>query len=112
MQPENNNNNNNNKSLADLGAQIDEWLKAQNDFVNADQYAGILRTLLKLAQDNAERGDLKILNRSMQELRHAFRIFATFVRSAFSVRRGSRRAMPITIWRAASGKSSRMRDSW
>lgn len=78
MQPENNNNNNNNKSLADLGAQIDEWLKAQNDFVNADQYAGILRTLLKLAQDNAERGDLKILNRSMQELRHAFRIFAPY----------------------------------
>jgi uncharacterized protein (TIGR00730 family) len=68
----------NNKSLSDLGAQIDQWLQAQNDFVNADQYAGILRTLLKLAQDNAERGDLKILNRTMQELRHAFRIFAPY----------------------------------
>jgi len=68
----------NNKSLADLGAQIDEWLRAQNDFVNADQFAGILRTLLKLAQDNAERGDLKILNRAMQELRHAYRIFAPY----------------------------------
>jgi uncharacterized protein (TIGR00730 family) len=67
---------NGNKSLADLGAQIDQWLRSQNDFVNADQYAGILRTLLKLAQDNAERGDLKILNRTLQELRHAFRIFA------------------------------------
>jgi hypothetical protein len=68
----------NNKSLADLGAQIDEWLRAQNDFVNADQFAGILRTLLKLAQDNAERGDLKILSRAMQELRHAYRIFAPY----------------------------------
>ena len=67
-----------NKSLADLGSQIDEWLRAQNDFVNADQFAGILRTLLKLAQDNAERGDLKILNRTLQELRHAFRIFAPY----------------------------------
>ena len=67
-----------NRSLADLGAQIDEWLRAQNDFVNADQFAGILRTLLKLAQDDAERGDLKILNRAMQELRHAFRIFAPY----------------------------------
>jgi uncharacterized protein (TIGR00730 family) len=66
------------KSLADLGSQIDEWLRAQNDFVNADQFAGILRTLLKLAQDNAERGDLKILNRTLQELRHAFRIFAPY----------------------------------
>ena len=43
-----------NRSLADLGAQIDEWLRAQNDFVNADQFAGILRTLLKLAQDDAD----------------------------------------------------------
>jgi len=66
------------KTLADLGAQIDEWLRSQNDFVNADQFAGILRTLLKLAQDNTERGDLKILNRSMQELRHAFSIFAPY----------------------------------
>ena len=67
-----------NKSLAALGAQLDEWLSAQKDYVNADQFAGILRTLLKLAQDNAERGDLKILNRTLQELRHAFRIFAPY----------------------------------
>ena len=66
------------KSLADLGAQLDEWLREQKDYVNADQFAGILRTLLKLAQDNAERGDLKILNRTLQELRHAFRIFAPY----------------------------------
>lgn len=66
------------KPLADLGAKIDEWLRSQNDFVNADQFAGILQTLLKLAQDNAERGDLKILNRAMQELRHAFSIFAPY----------------------------------
>jgi uncharacterized protein (TIGR00730 family) len=67
-----------NKSLADLGSQIDDWLHAQNDFVNADQFAGILRTLLKLAQDNTERGDLKILNRTLQELRRAFKIFAPY----------------------------------
>jgi uncharacterized protein (TIGR00730 family) len=67
-----------NTSLADLGAQIEAWLKSQNDLVNADQFAGILRTLLKLAQDNAERGDLKILNRTLQELRRAFRIFAPY----------------------------------
>jgi uncharacterized protein (TIGR00730 family) len=66
------------KPLADLGAKIDEWLRSQNDFVNADQFAGILQTLLQLAQDNAERGDLKILNRAMQELRQAFSIFAPY----------------------------------
>ena len=67
-----------NKPIADLGWQLDEWLRGQSDYVNADQFAGILRTLLKLAQDDAERGDLKILNRTLQELRHAFRIFAPY----------------------------------
>ena len=67
-----------NKPIADLGWQLDEWLRSHSDYVNADQFAGILRTLLKLAQDDAERGDLKILNRTLQELRHAFRIFAPY----------------------------------
>ena len=65
-------------ALADLAAEIDTWLGAQKDFVNADQFAGILRTLLRLAKDNAERGDLKILNRALQELRRAFSIFAPY----------------------------------
>jgi hypothetical protein len=58
--------------------EIDEWLRAQNGSGNADQFAGILRTVVKLAEDNAGRGDLKILNRAMQELRHAYRIFAPY----------------------------------
>jgi uncharacterized protein (TIGR00730 family) len=66
------------KTLTDIALQIDEWLRAQNGSGNNDQFAGILRTVLKLAQDNADRGDLKILNRSMQELRHAFKIFAPY----------------------------------
>lgn len=64
------------KTLVDFVSEIDAWLRAQNGAGNEDQFAGILRTVLKLAQDNADRGDLKILNRAMQELRHAFRIFA------------------------------------
>jgi hypothetical protein len=66
------------KSLAELVMQIDEWLRAQNGSGNSDQYAGILRTVVKLAEDNAGRGELKILSRAMQELRHAFRIFAPY----------------------------------
>jgi hypothetical protein len=66
------------KTLTEMVAEVDDWLRAQNGAANIDQYAGILRTVLKLAQDNADRGDLKILNRSMQELRHAFRIFAPY----------------------------------
>lgn len=66
------------KTLAELGAEIDDWLRAQNRSGNQDQFAGILRTVVKLAEGNAERGDLKILNRALQELRHAFRIFAPY----------------------------------
>jgi uncharacterized protein (TIGR00730 family) len=66
------------KTLADLGAEIDDWLRAQNRSGNQDQFAALLRTVVKLAEGNAERGDLKILNRALQELRHAFRIFAPY----------------------------------
>ncbi len=66
------------KTLIEMVAQIEEWLEAQDSSGNADQFAGILRTVVKLSHDNAGRGDLKILNRAMQELRHAFRIFAPY----------------------------------
>ena len=66
------------KSLADLISEIDECLRTQNGSGNEDQFAAILRTVVKLAEDNAGRGDLKILSRAMQELRHAFRIFAPY----------------------------------
>jgi len=65
-------------TLADLESQIEAWLRVQDSSGNQDQFAGILRTVLKLAADNTERGDLKILNRAMQELRHAFRIFTPY----------------------------------
>lgn len=67
-----------NKTLADIVAQIDEWLAAQDRSGNADQLAGILKTVVKLSSDDAGRGDLKIMNRATQELRHAFRIFAPY----------------------------------
>jgi uncharacterized protein (TIGR00730 family) len=67
-----------NNSLAEIVTQIDEWLRARNGSGEDEQLAGILRTVVKLAQDNAARGDLKILNRALQELRHAFRIFAPY----------------------------------
>jgi uncharacterized protein (TIGR00730 family) len=66
------------QNLKELVTQIDEWLRAQTGSSNEDQFAGLLRTVVKLAEDNASRGDLKILNRAMQELRHAFRVFAPY----------------------------------
>jgi len=66
------------KNLKELVSQIDDWLRTQSGSGNEDQFAGLLKTIVKLAEDDAGRGDLKILNRTMQELRHAFRVFAPY----------------------------------
>jgi uncharacterized protein (TIGR00730 family) len=66
------------QSIPDLVADIEAWLRARNGNGNADQFAGILRTVVKLAEDNATRGDLKIINRALQELRHAFKVFTPY----------------------------------
>jgi uncharacterized protein (TIGR00730 family) len=66
------------ESLAELASQIQGWIQLRNGTGNQDQYTAIIRTVLKLAADNAARGDLKILSRALQELRHAFRIFVAY----------------------------------
>lgn len=66
------------QSIPDLVADIEAWLRARNGTGNEDQLAGILRTVVKLAEDNATRGDLKIINRALQELRHAFKVFTPY----------------------------------
>jgi uncharacterized protein (TIGR00730 family) len=38
----------------------------------------MIRTIIKLAADGASRGELKILNRALKELRHAFKVFAPY----------------------------------
>ncbi len=65
-------------SRTDLVAHIETWLRMRDGSGNDDQFAGILRTVVKLADDNAERGDLKIINRALQELRHSFRVFKPY----------------------------------
>ena len=65
-------------ALANIGAQIEDWLHAQAGAGNEDLVAEMLRTVLKLVEDEASRGDLKILNRALKELRHAFKIFAPY----------------------------------
>src|SRR5713226_4829533 len=65
-------------TLAAIEAQIAEWLQTQSGHGNEQLVGEMLRTILKLAQEDASRGDLKILNRTLKELRHAFKIFAPY----------------------------------
>ncbi len=63
-------------SLTDIKAQIDAWLQARPSSPDTILIAEMLRTVLRLADDGTSRGDLKILNRTLKELRYAFKIFA------------------------------------
>jgi uncharacterized protein (TIGR00730 family) len=65
-------------TLASIEAQVVEWLQTQSGRANEQLIGELLRTLLKLAQEDASRGDLKILNRTLKELRQAFKIFALY----------------------------------
>ena len=65
--------------LASIEAQVVEWLKSQSGRGSEQLIGEMLRTVLKLGQEDASRGDLKILNRTLKELRHAFKIFAPYI---------------------------------
>ncbi len=65
-----------------VGEEIDEavlTLIRQTGFTHdPDLIREIATTAFKLVEDGAIRGDLKILNSAMKELRHSFRLFAPF----------------------------------
>src|SRR5512142_3064617 len=64
--------------LAGIEAQLTEWLRAQSGAGNEVLIAEMLRTVLKLEIEETSRGDLKVLNRALKELRYAFKIFAPY----------------------------------
>lgn len=65
-------------NLVSLEDEVIEWLERGRGSPNYDFITEMIRTVLKLAGDEASRGDLKILNRSLKELRYAFKVFAPY----------------------------------
>ncbi len=65
-------------TLASLEDEVLRWLQRAGGSPNEDLMAEMIQTILKLAGDEASRGDLKILNRSLKELRYAFKVFAPY----------------------------------
>src|SRR5438046_9157700 len=65
-------------TLAGIEAQIVEWLETQPGGANETFIAEMLRTVIRFTRDGTSRGDLKILNRALKELRYAFRFFAPY----------------------------------
>jgi uncharacterized protein (TIGR00730 family) len=65
-------------TLASIEAQLADWLQEQSGAGNEVLIAEMMRTILRLREDETSRGDLKILNRALKELRHAFKVFAPY----------------------------------
>lgn len=68
----------------------EEWRRARTDAIaelihrfapceDEDLLCQMLVTVCRLAADGADRGDLKILNTALKELRYAFKVFRPFV---------------------------------
>ena len=63
-------------SLASLEPKVLDWLRQSEGSPNEELIAEMMRTLLRLDHSAASRGDLKIFNRTLKELRQAFKVFA------------------------------------
>ncbi|MCO6438389.1 MAG: LOG family protein [Phycisphaerae bacterium] len=57
---------------------IAEFVRGYAPSPDADLLESILVTVCRLAADGADRGDLKILNTALKELRFAFKVFAPY----------------------------------
>jgi uncharacterized protein (TIGR00730 family) len=64
--------------LGNIEAQVAAWLREQSSSGNEILIGEMIRTIIKLAADGTSRGELKILNRALKELRHAFKVFAPY----------------------------------
>jgi len=62
----------------DRAAAIDRFLRDFAPSENADLLAEMLVTICRLSADRVNRGDLKILNAALRELRYAFKVFAPY----------------------------------
>jgi uncharacterized protein (TIGR00730 family) len=65
-------------TLAEIMNQIQAWRETSSGLANEDLISEMARTVFKLAGDDASRGDLKVLNRALKELRYAFKVFAPY----------------------------------
>jgi uncharacterized protein (TIGR00730 family) len=77
-----------------LDEEVAALVERVSDPADADLIFELVTSALRLARDSADRGDLKIANAALKEMRHAFHVFAPY-RSALKVAIfGSARTQP------------------
>jgi uncharacterized protein (TIGR00730 family) len=75
---------------ADLAAIVDRVAEPQN----AELVFELMASAARLASDHADRGDLKLANASLKEMRHAFHVFAPYRAARKLAIFGSARTQP------------------
>ncbi|MBU0641592.1 MAG: LOG family protein [Planctomycetes bacterium] len=63
---------------AEREADIERFTQRHLPGENQDLYQDMLRTLCRLLRENAGRGDVKLLNKALGELRYALKVFAPY----------------------------------
>ncbi len=63
---------------ATLDAEIARLVESIEPVHSDELVFEMIVTALRMATDGANRGDLKIANRALKEMRHAFRVFAPY----------------------------------
>ncbi|OGB94960.1 MAG: cytochrome D ubiquinol oxidase subunit II [candidate division NC10 bacterium RIFCSPLOWO2_02_FULL_66_22] len=62
----------------EVGELIDRLVKAVGGSPHAEFLHEMVQTVLRLIEDQADRGDVKIMNAALRELVHAFRLFTPY----------------------------------
>ncbi|OGB97456.1 MAG: cytochrome D ubiquinol oxidase subunit II [candidate division NC10 bacterium RIFCSPLOWO2_12_FULL_66_18] len=62
----------------EVGELIDRLVKAAGGSPHAEFLHEMVQTVLRLIEDQADRGDVKIMNAALRELVHAFRLFTPY----------------------------------
>ncbi len=78
----------------DLDQQIKELVAAAGDGENADLVAEMITTALKLQRDAADRGDMKLINTSLKEMRYSMLVFSKYRHRPKVTMFGSARTTP------------------
>src|SRR5688572_1938812 len=77
-----------------LKAKVDELIRAQGGGFNEDLVEDIVITALKLLKDVEHRGDVRVIQTAVRELRYAFKMFAPYVEKRKVTIFGSARTLP------------------
>src|SRR5574339_292678 len=81
----------------ELRRRIEELIAFKGGGHNADLVADVLENGLKLLKDVEDRGDVKVIQTALRELRYAFRLFAPYAQARKVTIFGSARTQPDRI---------------